>query len=70
MCIRDSRTLPISDAEAAMKIVRDSADAVSYTHLDVYKRQSIARVMGAIFMKLGRAPATIVIFILFLSNSV
>ena len=31
---------------------------------------SIARVMGAIFMKLGRAPATIVIFILFLSYSV
>ena len=31
---------------------------------------SIARVMGAIFIKLGRAPATIVIFILFLSYSV
>ena len=30
---------------------------------------SMARVIGAIFMKLGRAPATIVIFILFLSNS-
>ena len=36
----------------------------------IEKAASIARVMGAIFIKLGRAPATIVIFILFLSYSV
>ena len=49
-----SRYIPVITKEYSRKI---SVDAVSYTHLDVYKRQAMRRSYSIIFLKM-REPST------------
>ena len=52
MCIRDSINAALFEwvVENLMKNSLDALQAVSYTHLDVYKRQTLLRVIGGIFV--------------------
>ena len=63
MCIRDSlkggNVAPVANADRATVFVGRAATAVSYTHLDVYKRQArvTAQVIDTAALKLSGAAA-------------